>query len=119
METTRRLAPWGETDVVGKPLPRVDGYQRVSGSAVYPHDLILPEMLYAAILRCPHANHARAGHAHPDAAAPGAQTMKQGQQYEDSECDACARSLYLYLGRGSAGPEGRMEGRSSCGQDHA
>ncbi len=55
-EAARRLPPWGETDVVGKPIPRVDGYQRVSGSAVYPHDVILPEMLYAAVLRCPHAN---------------------------------------------------------------
>ena len=55
-EAARRLPPWGETSVVGKPIPRVDGYQRVSGSAVYPHDLILPEMLHAAVLRCPHAH---------------------------------------------------------------
>lgn len=54
--SARRLPPWGETDVVGKPIPRVDGHQRVSGSAVYPHDVILPEMLHAAVLRCPHAN---------------------------------------------------------------
>jgi xanthine dehydrogenase YagR molybdenum-binding subunit len=48
--------PWGTTDVVGKPLPRVDAYERVSGSAVYPSDLSLPRMLYGAILRCPHAH---------------------------------------------------------------
>jgi len=46
--------PWGETRVVGKPLPRVDAYERVSGTAVYPADMILPRMLYAAILGCPH-----------------------------------------------------------------
>ena len=46
--------PWGETNVVGKPLPRVDGYERLSGSAVFPSDLVLPNMLYGAILRCPH-----------------------------------------------------------------
>jgi CO/xanthine dehydrogenase Mo-binding subunit len=46
--------PWGETRVVGQPLPRVDGYERVSGTAVYPADLSLPRMLYGAILRCPH-----------------------------------------------------------------
>lgn len=46
--------PWGETKVVGKPLPRVDGYERVSGTAVYPADIVLPRMLYGAILRCPH-----------------------------------------------------------------
>jgi xanthine dehydrogenase YagR molybdenum-binding subunit len=50
--------PWRETSVVGSALPRVDGYQRLSGSAVYPSDVILPRMLYGAILRCPHA-HAR------------------------------------------------------------
>lgn len=48
--------PWGETKVVGKPIPRVDGYERVSGSAVYPIDVLLPDMLYAATLRCPHAH---------------------------------------------------------------
>ena len=48
--------PWGETKVVGKPLPRVDAYERVSGTAVYPADVILPGMTYGAILRCPHAH---------------------------------------------------------------
>jgi xanthine dehydrogenase YagR molybdenum-binding subunit len=50
--------PWKQTEVVGKALPRVDAYERLSGSAVYPSDVVLPGMLYAAILRCPHA-HAR------------------------------------------------------------
>ncbi len=48
--------PWGETKVVGKPLTRIDAYDRVSGSAVYPSDVILPDMLHAAILSCPHAH---------------------------------------------------------------
>ncbi len=47
---------WKKTDVVGKRLPRVDAYERLSGSAVYPSDTSLPDMLYGAILRCPHAN---------------------------------------------------------------
>ncbi|MCF8079996.1 MAG: xanthine dehydrogenase family protein molybdopterin-binding subunit [Desulfobacterales bacterium] len=46
--------PWERTDVVGKPRPRVDAYERVSGTAVYPSDIVLPRMLYGAILRCPH-----------------------------------------------------------------
>lgn len=50
--------PWTKTDVVGKPWPRVDAYERVSGTAVYPSDVVLPGMLYGVILRCPHA-HAR------------------------------------------------------------
>ena len=48
------IEPWDETKVVGKPLPRVDAYERVSGTAVYSADVVLPRMLYAAILRCPH-----------------------------------------------------------------
>jgi len=50
--------PWGQTNVVGKPRPRVDGYERLSGAAIYPSDVQLPGMLYGAMLRCPHA-HAR------------------------------------------------------------
>lgn len=50
------MPPWGETKVVGKPLTRVDAYERVSGSAVYPLDFALPDMLHAAILRCPFAH---------------------------------------------------------------
>lgn len=47
---------WKETDVVGKRTPRVDAYERVSGTAVYPSDIKLPNMIYGAILRCPHAH---------------------------------------------------------------
>jgi CO/xanthine dehydrogenase Mo-binding subunit len=50
--------PWEKTEVVGKPLPRVDAYDRVSGTAEYPSDVVLPNMLYAAVLRSPHP-HAR------------------------------------------------------------
>jgi CO/xanthine dehydrogenase Mo-binding subunit len=49
-------APWTTTTVVGKRLPRIDGYERVSGAAVYTADVLLPGMLYAAVLRCPHAH---------------------------------------------------------------
>ncbi len=57
-EPTEYPAPWRTTDIVGQRRPRVDAYERVSGSATYPSDVILPDMLYGAILRCPHA-HAR------------------------------------------------------------
>jgi len=49
-------APWKGTRIIGKAVPRVDAYERVSGSAVYPSDVSLPNMLYGAILRCPHPN---------------------------------------------------------------
>ncbi|MGM0787156.1 MAG: xanthine dehydrogenase family protein molybdopterin-binding subunit [Thermodesulfobacteriota bacterium] len=45
---------WEKTDVVGKRLTRVDAYERVSGTAVYPADMKLPNMIYAAVVRCPH-----------------------------------------------------------------
>jgi len=51
-------APWKSTRIVGKAVPRVDAYERVSGAAVYPSDVVLPNMLFGAILRCPHP-HAR------------------------------------------------------------
>jgi CO/xanthine dehydrogenase Mo-binding subunit len=46
--------PWIQTQVVGQPISRVDGYERVSGTAVYPSDLLPPNALYGAILRSPH-----------------------------------------------------------------
>lgn len=48
--------PWGDTRIVGKPVARVDGYERVSGTAVYPSDVILPGMLFGALVRCPYPN---------------------------------------------------------------
>ena len=58
-ETPEPSAPpgdWRSTRVVGERRPRIDGYDRVSGAAVFPSDVILPGMLYGAILRCPHAH---------------------------------------------------------------
>ncbi len=39
---------------IGKPRPRVDGRQRVSGTAIYTQDVQLVGMLHAAILRSPY-----------------------------------------------------------------
>ncbi len=50
--------PWGETELVGKGIPRIDARERVTGTARYAIDVQLPGMLHAAVLRCPHA-HAR------------------------------------------------------------
>ena len=47
---------WKATKVIGKRLPRVDAYERVSGTAIFPSDTSLPDMLYGAILRCPYAH---------------------------------------------------------------
>ncbi len=50
------LPPWGKTTVVGAPVPRIDGHDRVGGTAVYVRDLALPGMLHCAIVRSPHAH---------------------------------------------------------------
>jgi CO/xanthine dehydrogenase Mo-binding subunit len=51
-----KMPSWTETKIVGKALPRVDAFERVSGKAEYTYDVILPGMVYGAILRCPHAH---------------------------------------------------------------
>src|ERR1700736_2406231 len=40
---------------VGHPTPRIDAVQRVTGTANYTGDIRLPGMLYARVLRSPHA----------------------------------------------------------------
>ncbi len=52
------VVPWGQgvtLDVVGQPQPRVDAALRVTGAARYTVDVQLPGMLYAVIVRSPHA----------------------------------------------------------------
>lgn len=44
--------------IIGKPVPRADAYDKVSGSARYMFDMTLPRMACCRILRCPHP-HAR------------------------------------------------------------
>lgn len=47
-----------QLQVVGKRVPMIDGPARVTASAQYTQDVVLPGMLYGKILRSPHA-HAR------------------------------------------------------------
>jgi len=42
--------------LVGKDINRVDGLAKASGKAVYTYDVRLPGMLYAKVVRCPHAH---------------------------------------------------------------
>ena len=52
-----RVEPWGERaelSVVGRPVPRVDGAARVTGQAIYTHDVQLPGMLVGHFQRSPH-----------------------------------------------------------------
>jgi CO/xanthine dehydrogenase Mo-binding subunit len=55
-----KIKPWGknaELKVVGKGLPRLDGYDKVSGTARYTFDVTYPNLAYAKTLRSskPHA----------------------------------------------------------------
>lgn len=78
-----KMQPWGETRIVGKALPRVDAFERVSGKAEYTYDVILPDMVYGAILRCPHA-HAMVKNVDTGAAAkmPGVVAILTGKMPE-------------------------------------
>lgn len=44
-----------ELSIVGKPINRLDGREKVTGQARYSGDYKLPDQLYGKILHCPHA----------------------------------------------------------------
>jgi len=53
------MAAWNdpqESRLLGHDVPRLDGPAKVSGRAVYPSDVRREGMLYAAVLRSPHAH---------------------------------------------------------------
>lgn len=53
-EETEAWVPETGLNVVGKPLSRLDGYDKVSGTALYTTDVELPNMAFAKTLRSPH-----------------------------------------------------------------
>ncbi len=40
--------------IIGKPMPKIEGFEKANGSALYTDDLMLPNMLIGKILRSPH-----------------------------------------------------------------
>jgi xanthine dehydrogenase YagR molybdenum-binding subunit len=59
--SVRETAAWEPGEklrVVGTKVPRIDGYDKVSGTAQYTFDVSLPQMAHGRVLRCPHP-HAR------------------------------------------------------------
>ena len=99
------VKPWGETKIVGKPIPRVDGYERVSGAAVFPVDVILPNMLYGAILRCPHP------HAMVKKIDVGKTRQMPGVRAVLTDADPEARAVGWYAAPGAPGAASRMLSR--------
>jgi len=55
-EAQEAWGPDAKLSVVGQPTPRIDGYDKVSGTAVYTYDKLLPRMVIGKILRCPYPN---------------------------------------------------------------
>lgn len=75
IEEDGNLSPWGEPptlNIVGKPHPRLEGRQKVTGRARYASDVRLPGQLVARVLRSP-LPHARIRYLDTSAAerAPG------------------------------------------------
>ena len=52
-EEVDKWLPGQKLDIVGKPIPRLDGYDKVSGTAQYTHDILLPNLAFAKTLRSP------------------------------------------------------------------
>ena len=58
MSPQQSTGPLRPMNTVGRNVPRIDSYERVTGRATYTGDVRLPGMLYARVLRSPHP-HAR------------------------------------------------------------
>lgn len=91
-------AVWGadaELRVVGKPTPRVDGRERVTGAAHYTADVNLPGMLIGVAVRSPHP-HARVTRVDASAAeaAPGVRAVLHRFNTADLKNAAGARPVF-------------------------
>ena len=53
VEKYKDWGPNSQLKIVGKPVSRIDGYDKTSGSAKYTYDIILPNMVFGQTLRCP------------------------------------------------------------------
>jgi len=68
---------------IGKGISRLDGVEKVTGAAVYVHDMILPGMLYGKTVRSPHP-YARIKHIDTGAAdrIPGVRAVLTGKELD-------------------------------------
>ena len=102
----------GPMNTVGRDVPRIDAYERVTGRATYTRDIQLPGMLYARVLRSPHP-HARIRSIDTSAAEalPGVRavithetheliyssgSIAGGRQYSDAAKDITTRHRYMF-----------------------
>jgi CO/xanthine dehydrogenase Mo-binding subunit len=96
-ESVERWDADAQLDVVGKPTPRVDGVARVTGQAVYTHDVQRPGMLVGRFLRSPHP-HARI------------------ERIDSSKAESL-RGVWLVWHRERPSPIGRIGGRDLFAQE--
>jgi xanthine dehydrogenase molybdenum-binding subunit len=99
-------------DTVGRDVPRIDAYERVTGRAEYTRDVTVPGMLYARVLRSPHP-HARIvsidtsrAEALPGVRAVihhethrivyGSGSIAGGRQYSDAAKDITVHRRYMF-----------------------
>ena len=92
--------------VIGQPIVRGEGAEKVSGQSVYTSDVILPGMLWGKVLRSP-LPHARIVSIDTTRAAqlPGVHAVITGQDIPDSrvgrllrDCPVLARNKVLFVG---------------------
>ncbi|MBI2935295.1 MAG: molybdopterin-dependent oxidoreductase, partial [Chloroflexi bacterium] len=76
------MKPQEEYAVIGKPIPKKDGWVKASGEARYADDLVFPGMLFGKLLRSPHAH---ASILHVDVASalklPGVRAVITGKDF--------------------------------------
>jgi CO/xanthine dehydrogenase Mo-binding subunit len=74
-----------ELSIVGKSVPAQDAVEKVTGKAVFSTDVVMPKMLYAKLLRSPHA-HARILHIDTSKAEayPGVRLVATGKDCLDT-----------------------------------
>ena len=56
VEHAGEVGVMGNYQVVGHPVPRKDGVEKVTGAAVFGPDVTFPDLLYAAVYQSPHAH---------------------------------------------------------------
>lgn len=102
----------GPMNVVGRNVPRIDAFERVTGRATYTRDVRVPGMLYARVLRSPHP-HARirsvdasraealpgvrvviTHETHPISYGPG--SIAGGRQYNDAMKEITTHLRYIF-----------------------
>ena len=86
MKAYERLTVSAEYRVIGQPRPQLEGPAKVTGEAVYTHDLDVPGMLFGAILRSPHPHaHIRSVDLSRALKMPGVLAAISGQDFPEKK----------------------------------